>query len=160
MRPLFPAVVLPLALMGCQAAEKPSAGPTAAAASAVPGDITEAAPYDGIKPDETVHFTGTEPFWGGQVRGTALMYSTPENPDGSAIPVVRFAGRGGVSWSGTWQEKPFRLAVTEGTCSDGMSDRSYPFTATLEVAGEQRNGCAWSDRRGVTPEEQGTPPQG
>ena len=102
---------------------------------------------DGIRADETVQFTGTEPFWGGSVSGAELTYSTPDTPDGAPIPVTRFAGRGGVSWSGTYQDKPFRLAVTEGKCSDGMSDRSYPFTATLEVLGEQRQGCAWTMRR-------------
>ena len=44
----------------------------------------------------------------------------------------------------------FALAVTPGDCSDGMSDRTYPFVATLQVAGEQRNGCAWTERRPFT----------
>jgi uncharacterized membrane protein len=55
-----------------------------------------------------------------------------------------------VSWSGTFKQQPFTLAVTEGKCSDGMSDRTYPLTATLMVEGQQRDGCAWSDKRGVT----------
>jgi uncharacterized membrane protein len=116
-------------------------------AGSPPGDPDDTRAYDGIRVDETVQFTGTEPFWGGSVSGAELTYSTPDTPDGAPIPVTRFAGRGGVSWSGTYQGKPFRLAVTEGKCSDGMSDRSYPFTATLEVLGEQRQGCAWTMRR-------------
>ena len=116
----------------------------------VPGDADDTAPFDLIGANETVRFTGTEPFWGGQVQGTALTYSTPENIDGSDIKVTRFAGRGGVSWSGTHAGARFALAVTPGQCSDGMSDRTYPFVATLEVQGEQRNGCAWTERQSFT----------
>ena len=35
--------------------------------------------------------------------------------------------------------------VTPGECSDGMSDRTYPFTVTLLLGEEQRTGCAWTD---------------
>ena len=144
----------PLALAACHSAPAPDAAPSASA-SGVPGDTSDTHAYDGIHADETVRFTGTEPFWGGQVSGTLLTYSTPDKPDGDAITVKRFAGRAGVSWSGTFKQQPFTLAVTEGKCSDGMSDRTYPFTATLEVGGEQRQGCAWTERRSFTPAEGG-----
>jgi uncharacterized membrane protein len=154
--------VAPLALAACNGTNAPanpaqtSAEPGGAESAATqqpgspPGDTSDMHPYDGIHADETVQFTGTEPFWGGSVSGRELTYSTPEKPDGDPIAVTRFAGRGGVSWSGAFQDKPFRLAVTEGQCSDGMSDRTYPFTATLEVLGEQRQGCAWTMRRSFT----------
>lgn len=126
----------------------------ACGASSTPGDLSgdsdDNAPFAQIAPGETVQFTGTEPFWGGQVSGTALTYATPEAPDGTDIAVTRFAGRGGVSWAGMYQGARFALAVTPGDCSDGMSDRTYPFVATLQVAEEQRNGCAWTERRPFT----------
>lgn len=113
--------------------------------AAVPdADSSEA--YDGIRPDETLRFTGTEPFWGGEVTGEALTYSTPEDPDGTAITVERFAGRGGLSFSGTLDTAPFEMTVTPLACSDGMSDRTYPFTVTLKVGDELRNGCGWTER--------------
>jgi len=27
-----------------------------------------------------------------------------------------------------------------------MSDRTYPFTATLKIGDDTRNGCAWTER--------------
>lgn len=119
----------------------------------MPGDASDTHAYAGIGADETVEFTGTEPFWSGAARGGELTYRTPEEPDGTSIAAERFAGRGGVSWTGTWQGQPFRLAITEGACSDRMSDRTYPFTATLEVLGELREGCAWTARRSFSPAE-------
>ena len=149
---LFAALASAVALAACHGGQPaPSATQGAGTgAIAAPEDRADTRPYNGIAVDETVHFTGTEPFWGGQVAGTLLTYSTPDKPDGDAITVKRFAGRAGVSWSGIFKDQPFTLAVTEGKCSDGMSDRTYPFTATLMVEGQQRDGCAWSDKRGAT----------
>jgi len=119
----------------------------AATDDGLPGNTDDTAPYDGVAEDEVLRFTGTEPFWGGEVSGNTLTYSTPEEPDGVAIEVERFAGRGGISFSGRLDGAPFDMTVTPLRCSDGMSDRTYPFAVTLEVAQETRSGCAWSDRR-------------
>lgn len=116
----------------------------------LPGDAEDAQPYAGIDEGETVRFTGTEPFWSGEVSGGTLTYSTPENREGAEIPVDRFAGRNGVSWSGTYAGAPFALAVTPGECRDGMSGRAYPFFAMLEAEGENREGCAWTDAHPAT----------
>lgn len=113
----------------------------------LPGDSDDSMPFAEIGAEEVVRFTGTEPFWGGQVSGSELTFSTPEIPDGTPISVERFAGRGGLSWTGTYEGKRFALAITPGECSDGMSDRTYPLVATLEVNGGQQSGCAWTDRQ-------------
>ena len=153
MRPTFPllAGACALLLAACDRGETDSPAadrsPAAAAASAdVPGDTADTSPFAGIAEDEVLRFTGTEPFWGGEVSGGTLTYSTPENQDGTAIPVERFAGRGGIGLSGTLDGAPFEMTVTRLACSDGMSDRSYPFTVTLEIGDDKRNGCAWSER--------------
>ncbi|WP_324828508.1 COG3650 family protein [Qipengyuania zhejiangensis] len=109
--------------------------------------------FSGIAKDETVRITGTEPFWAGEIAGTMARYSTPENPDGSRFSVERFAGLNGVSFSGQLGEARFDLMITPGECSDGMSDRTYPFTATLMLGSEQRLGCAWTDRQPYTGSE-------
>lgn len=134
-----------LALGACQSEASVGEGAVATDAD-VPGDVSETEAYSGIAEDEVLRFTGTEPFWGGEVTGTALTYSTPEEPDGTEITVERFAGRGGIAFSGTYGEAPFEMMVTPLSCSDGMSDRTYPFTVTLEIGNETRNGCAWSEQ--------------
>lgn len=99
-----------------------------------------------IGENETVMFGGTEPFWGGEVAGSELIYTTPENIEGTAIAVSRRAGLGGTSWSGELNEETFMLAVSEQPCSDGMSDRTYPYSAMLQLGRETpHQGCAWTD---------------
>ena len=102
--------------------------------------------YAGIGENETIRFTGTEPFWNGEISDGQASYSTPGKPDGSSFPVERFAGLNGVGFSGELDGERFDLTVTPGECSDAMSDRVYPFTATLLVGSEMREGCAWTDR--------------
>lgn len=118
--------------------------------ASVPGDRSDARPFDAIGKDETLHFTGTEPFWGGTATGETLTWSTPENIDGTALAVRRFAGRGGLSFSGTLAESPFDMTVTPGECSDGMSDRTYPFVVTVRLGSETRSGCGWTEARSFT----------
>ena len=115
-------------------------------AATVPGDTGDTAPYDGIAEDEVLHFTGTEPFWGGEVSGMALRYTTPENQDGVEIAVERFAGRGGIAYSGMLEGADLEMTITPLECSDGMSDRTYPFTVVLAIGEDKRNGCAWSEQ--------------
>ena len=81
--------------------------------------------FDAIGKSETIRFTGTEPFWSGKVSGESLTYKTPENADGIRFAVRRFSG--------------------QGACSDGMSDRTYPYTVTLKIGDDTREGCAWTD---------------
>jgi uncharacterized membrane protein len=152
MRPIVLPLIAACALLSaCQpgAPDAPAAGETAApaqAGAAVPGDTGETAPYSEIAEDEALRFLGNEPFWGGEVSGTTLTYKTPEDQDGTAIEVERFAGRGGIAFSGELDGADFEMTVTPLECSDGMSDRTYPFTVTLEIGEDQRNGCAWSER--------------
>lgn len=116
----------------------------------LPGNAQDDQPFSAIAPDEVIRLTGTEPFWGGEIAGNVLRWSTPENIDGQAISVERFAGRGGLSFSGTLEGAAIDIVVTPAPCSDGMSERTYPFAVTVQKGAEQLNGCGWSDRQPYT----------
>ncbi|MXO66975.1 COG3650 family protein [Altericroceibacterium endophyticum] len=136
---IISAIALP-GLSGCS-----SGGPD----GTVPGDQDDNQPFAQIAESEMLHVSGTEPFWGAQAKGTVLTYTTPEKPEGEAITIRRFAGRAGLTLSGNYHGETFDMMVTEGTCSDGMSDRTYPFTVTLRLGSELRDGCGWSDSHPV-----------
>ncbi len=141
-----PALLAALLLGSLAACQQSGAG----AESGVPGDASSREPYDGIAEGETLHFLGTEPFWGGEVTGGALTYDTPEDPDGTTISVERFPGRGGLSFHGSLEGKDFLMAVTPARCSDGMSDRTFPFAVTLQLGEELRNGCGYTEKQPFT----------
>jgi uncharacterized membrane protein len=135
--------ILPaLALAGCHSG---SAGD----AAKMPGG-SSASPWSAVGPNETLHFTGTEPFWGGEATGGSLTWQTPENQAGTRIAITRFAGRNGMGLSGTLGGAPFEMAVSQARCSDGMSDRNYPFTVTVSTGGKTLSGCGWTDAHPAT----------
>lgn len=94
-----------------------------------------------------MRFTGTEPFWGGRIEGSQMIWSTPEDPGGTVVEVRRFAGRGGLSFSGQLADKALTLTVTPADCSDGMSDYRYPFAVSVRLGDELREGCGWTERQ-------------
>ncbi len=136
MRPASLSIIALLSLAACQAGGDEAA---------VPGDRKDDRPFSEISAKDRVRFLGTEPFWGGSVVGDEMTYETPDKPAGERITVARFAGRGGLSYSGALAGAKLTMTITPGSCSDGMSDRRFPFTVMLQIGDAMRNGCAYSD---------------
>jgi len=103
--------------------------------------------FDAVAPQEVVTLVGTEPFWNLTVEGDTGLWSSPENQPGARIALRRFAGNGGLSFSGGVGGEPFTATLTPGQCSDGMSDRVFPFVATIALGGETFAGCGYTDRQ-------------
>jgi hypothetical protein len=79
---------------------------------------------------------------GADIDGTVLTYSTPDFPAGAKITVARRAGPDFVEFAGTLDGKPLTLRIAAGPCSDGMSDRVYPYAVTREIGPDIERGCA------------------
>lgn len=141
-----------LALAACKPAEQPAPPPGAesqASPSASPTPTGSPGPASRSEPTATasplparMQALGTEPFWSIEIAPEGLRYSDPENIAGTAFAATAVSAEGGRRWSGTLAGEPLVLLVVPGTCSDGMSDTVYPFTATLVRAGRTLNGCA------------------
>ncbi|QDH35866.1 hypothetical protein [Porphyrobacter sp. YT40] len=106
--------------------------------------------FDAVAPDDTVTMTGTEPFWSLKVTSGEGLWTTPDNQPGTRFAAQRFAGNGGLGFSGTLDGKPLTATLTPGECSDGMSDRRFPFVATIALGGETWEGCGYTDRQPFT----------
>jgi uncharacterized membrane protein len=86
--------------------------------------------------------TGTEPFWSVQIRSDTLSLTRPDQP------AVTVANPGVVEdgQAATWTTSAFTVRLTPGQCSDGMSDRQYPYTATMTTTDGDLKGCAGPPR--------------
>lgn len=92
---------------------------------------------------------GTEPFWSLRLSGAGAVFSSPEAtvPDLSLLQSTPAAGSPGyplwMSFSGASVDG--LMVVRDLECSDGMSDRSYGWTADLalfsETGGLVHTGC-------------------
>lgn len=121
----------------------------------MPGEISrDSKPFDGIDERAIITAGGTEPFWAVTIvpidQGTTDLtieanYSTPDMPEGQLFSMTRFAGNNGLGYSGNLNGQSVNLALTPGDCSDGMSERIYPYTATMLLGEETLYGCAHTD---------------
>ena len=128
-----------LLLAACSAPQPPAdtvptAHAEAAAAKRVPGQ-------QAVEPLWIFRATGTEPFWGVNVEGTRLTYTTPDDQAGVVMEGTRKTLADGVEISGQHDGKPFVLTVGSGTCSDGMSDNTYSLVATFRFGEIDYTGC-------------------
>ncbi|MGR4862667.1 COG3650 family protein [Caulobacter sp. LARHSG274] len=106
-------------------------------ASVAPADAPAATPPG---PDYSGDFdlVGTEPFWGGKIRRQGLSLTRPDEPEVAADnPGARVEGDIGV-----WGTGHLVFRLTPEACSDGMSDRSYPYRAEVTFNGAVLQGCA------------------
>ena len=131
MRSLLALLAAALLVPSCTGGSSGETGPTEA--------------FSGIGDGERIYAAGTEPFWRVDIEDGLALYTTPENQAGLRFPVMRFSGNSGLGITGTLEGVNFDLAVTPGQCSDGMSERIYPFVATLRLGSQVREGCAWTD---------------
>lgn len=100
---------------------------------------------------ETIRVQGSEPFWNAEIRNSMLTYRTLERPAGEQGEAKRFDGRGGISFSGSFADKDYTLAIQRKKCKEDGSDKIYPFTAFMRIGDEERQGCAWSDNHPAKP---------
>lgn len=139
-----------LALMLGQAAcgQQGDVAPTQSAAAEVEAEaIASAQPMatgspEPAMPEKPFQALGTEPFWAVEVLPRQLRYSDPENIAGTAFAATESREGTGVRYSGTLEGQPLTLLIQPGTCSDGMSDTVYPWTAVLTKDGRRLQGCA------------------
>lgn len=108
------------------------------------------ATFDKVAPDEVVTLAGTEPFWNVRIEADQAVWTTPDNSDGTRFAVTRFAGNNGLGYSGTLDGAAFTGTITPGDCSDAMSDRRYPFVATIALGEMTLSGCGYTSSQPFT----------
>lgn len=114
-------------------------------------ETDEVSPWDEARARGVVfRAIGTEPGWFAEVAGgeTSALHAQLDYGE-RTLHVERLRRTAdGAGFSGTAGDgSAVSLRVTEGDCSDGMSDQTYPARAELEVGGQALSGCgAFLDR--------------
>lgn len=97
----------------------------------------------GVDLDQPLRVLGTEPFWAVEITAAGLTYSGVDRPEQKAAnPGPALLGTMAVWTTQTEAKTPLEVTLTATDCSDGMSDRTYPLTAKVEIGGESLTGCA------------------
>lgn len=122
----------------------------AACAPEAPGGGEASAPADAPAPapDPAAAFrvdfrlSGTEPFWGADIIGTEIHITRPDQPEVTAINAGLAMVQGRAIWTAQAGQALVMATLTPGECSDGMSDRKWPYSAELKIGDEVLKGCA------------------
>lgn len=103
----------------------------------------DAAVLAGVDLGKPVRALGTEPFWSVEITRDALIYTRVDQPAQRA-PNRGATVQGTVATfaSTTDLNQALNVALIATECSDGMSDRTYPLTARVEIGADTLSGCA------------------
>ena len=113
------------------------------AAEKAPAAPAEARTLAKVDLDQPLRALGTEPFWAVEITPAGLTYSGVDRPEQKAAnPGPALQGTVAVWTTETEAKAPLVVTLTATDCSDGMSDRTYPLTAKVEIGGESLTGCA------------------
>jgi len=109
-----------------------------AAPSAAP-----AAPAPQIVPGPSFRLVGNEPFWAVHIDSTVIRYITPEDTSGTRFPPVKPLQLGDtLRWTSSTPATIIEVWVVPESCSDGMSDRTWSYRASVQVGDRKLQGCA------------------
>ncbi|WP_339933528.1 hypothetical protein [uncultured Brevundimonas sp.] len=133
----LPALVLVILVLA-------ACSPSPETPEAPPIDVSPAT-LAGVDLSRPIRALGNEPFWAVEIKPEGLVYSGVDRPEQRADnPGPLLQGTTARYEATTGTGKPLTVALIATTCSDGMSDRTYPLTAVVKVDGETLTGCAAS----------------
>ena len=145
--------LLVLSLAACEPADAPAGGegPT-------PDGPPQVRELGGVDLTGDLNLLGTEPFWGVEISGGQVRIGGVDRPEMIAPrtpPVIQGTT---ATWTTTSDDgQPLIITVMDTDCSDGMSDRTYPLTARVQIGPETLNGCGATSDFVRNTDEQGNP---
>ncbi len=140
---VFAACLMLLSLAGCtrRVADEHSVASDSVSSRPTP---SPAATRPGLVITEWVAL-GNEPFWNVSIMPDSIVWRTPEHLEGVHFPpAARERSGNTIRWQTARTGTPasLDLSIESMTCGDGMSDRVYPYKATLKLDQQTFTGCA------------------
>lgn len=85
---------------------------------------------------------GTEPFWGITISRKGIVYTTPESRQNFPYVAPTTASGRPADFVRVYRLRGSTLVIKKGSCSDGMSDIKYPYSAVYISGNRVLEGCA------------------
>jgi uncharacterized membrane protein len=99
----------------------------------------------GVDLGRPVRALGTEPFWSVEITPDAIVYTRMDQPTQRAPNRgANVQGTMATYVTSTDLKAALNVVLIATECSDGMSDRTYPLTARVEIGDDTLSGCAAS----------------
>ncbi len=143
MRALFALTAAAALLAACEP-EAPGGGaapPPADAPAAKSSDTARKPDATAPASEQDIVAIGTEPFWRLDVKSGELVLTRPDSAVVRVYPDDFSAGGGTGVWTGQAGDQTLVARLTHERCSDGMSDRVYPYRAEVTLGDLTLKGC-------------------
>lgn len=137
-------VALGLCVAACEprgSRPAPNAPASHADAPTNPGEPASAPAVSGPDWFAPIDLTGTEPFWAMKIRRDGLALEGVDRPKLVAPNPGPASSQTRATWDAPVAGGALKVALEALNCSDGMSDRTYPYTATVVIGDETLKGC-------------------
>lgn len=86
---------------------------------------------------------GNEPFWSVTIDSKGLRFSSPEDSAGVTFPAVESVATGDtLRWTSKSEHGRIVVLIWRGTCSDGMSDKTWSRASAVKINETTYLGCA------------------
>lgn len=106
-----------------------------------PADAPAPAPAPAATYPADLNLNGTEPFWAVKIRGTAIALTRPDAAQRDFANAAKAEANGSATWTANDTAGSIVVTLTAGSCSDGMSDKTYPYSAVVTLGAETLKGC-------------------
>ena len=83
-----------------------------------------------------------EPFITFETAGEAVTVITPDDPEGTVVPVERLEVAGVTQVVGTYEGQRFVVSIMEMACQDDMAGLPYSHSAAMSWGDTLKDGCA------------------
>ncbi len=151
---IVPAVAA-LSLAACEPADPTTGGDGGVTPPPNPEPTLE---LGGVDLAGDMNLLGTEPFWGVEISAGQIRVGGVDRAEMTAPRTTPNIQGTTATWTTTSDDgQPLIITVTDNDCSDGMSDRTYPLTARVQIAQETLNGCGASSDFIRNTDERGNP---
>ena len=106
-----------------------------------PADAPAPAPAPVATYPADLNLNGTEPFWAVKIRGTGIALTRPDAPERDFANAAKAEANGEATWTANDAGGSIVVKLSAGSCSDGMSDKTYPYSAVVTLGAETLKGC-------------------
>lgn len=129
------------AACGCGA--PPAATDSLGSGTTEPDIVTHADTAAPEPVDPSFRLVGTEPFWALHIETSGMRFTTPEDTAGLRFGAARAVSVGdSLRWNSVGDRGVIEAVITRTPCSDGMSDKTWPYRARVEIGKTTYEGCA------------------
>lgn len=86
---------------------------------------------------------GNEPFWSVTIDSNGLRFISPEDSAGVSFPAVEPVANGDtLRWTSKNEKGGILVLIWPGSCSDGMSDKTWSHSSAVKLNETSYVGCA------------------